>query len=461
MTTQPSFTQLVRQVVSGADRPLTLAEIEARVEMFRPVNSHSTLRVAIMTNQQIASLGGRPARYTWWPRHLAGNSFRLPLAESDLAAGTLEFNHEVLAALWHGSPRGSGGDQARVTLALTGQVGCHTEIEHVGGGWELDATPVLADWYSRQGATPEDEVIVRVLDVEARRYALELCRRSERNEPAIAARNQALADAAEAVARASKPPTLGFELVPRLVARDVYRDVPPPDPWEDVLRADLRFVPGRYCMYLAERVVNAMERDLDVPPDPGGVPRPRGNRRKVRSDEARQAWGEYLFSRGMDHLWAGWIVEAEAYYREALRIDPGHADAWVHLGNRRFEDGRVAEALGHYERAQRAAEARTIGDPAHYAAPFWLEVDSRPFMRALHGRGLCLWQMGRVDEARQVFAWMMELNPNDNQGVRFLLAGLDEGLTWEEGAARDEEQAKMEEALTRTQMGRRGTQRLH
>jgi hypothetical protein len=32
---------------------------------------------------------------------------------------------------------------------------------------------------------------------------------------------------------------------------------------------------------------------------------------------------------------------------------------------------------------------------------------------------------------------LLELNPNDNQGVRFLLYDLDEGLSWEEGAARD------------------------
>jgi hypothetical protein len=32
---------------------------------------------------------------------------------------------------------------------------------------------------------------------------------------------------------------------------------------------------------------------------------------------------------------------------------------------------------------------------------------------------------------------LLELNPHDNQGVRFLLHDLDEGLSWEEGAARD------------------------
>lgn len=470
MKTQPSFTQLVAQAVSGADRPLTLDEIKARVEMVRPMNTRNpkgTLRSAIMSNRLIASLGGRPAHYTWWPHHLAGNSFRQPLAASDLTAGTLVVNEETWAALWPDFHGGADRSQGDVTLVLTDQATHSTRIEHLVPEevvWGVDATPVLADWYRKQGATLEDELIVRVLDVDARRYALELCRRSERNEPAlaaaIAARNRALADAAEAVVRAGKPPTPYFELIPRLIARDVYRDPLPPDPWDGVLRADLRFVPSQYSVYLTEKTVDAVERDMDVPPDPWGVPRPRGNRRKARSDEARQAWGNYLFNRGMEHLWGGWDVEAEAYYREALRIDPGHADAWVHLGNRRLEEGHVAEALGHYERAQREAEARTIGDPAHYDGPFWLDLDSRPFMRALHGRGLCLWRLGRADEARQVFAWMMELNPNDNQGVRFLLADLDEGLSWEEGAARDEEQADIE-AFWRAQKGRRGTETIH
>jgi tetratricopeptide (TPR) repeat protein len=192
-------------------------------------------------------------------------------------------------------------------------------------------------------------------------------------------------------------------------------------------------------------VVNYLEREMEVPPDLDGAPQPRGDRHKARSEEARRAWAEYLFDRGMDHLWVGWSLAAEAYYREALRLDPGHADAWVHLGNQCFEAELVSEALGHFERGQAAAEVRTIGDPSRYPSPFWLDLDSRPFMRALHGRGLCLWRMGQTDEARQVFAWMLKLNPNDNQGARFLLHSLDEGLSWEESTAREESAAREEE----------------
>jgi hypothetical protein len=86
--------------------------------------------------------------------------------------------------------------------------------------------------------------------------------------------------------------------------------------------------------------------------------------------------------------------------------------------------------LACYERGIAAARARTIGDPDRYPNPFWLDVDSRPFMRAMHGKGLCEWRLGREEEARKVFEDMLRWNPNDKQGVRFLLRDVDEGLTW-------------------------------
>jgi len=469
VTTEPSFVQLVTQALMGAGRPLTLAEIKARVEMVRPVrtrNPQATLRNAISNVRLIASLGGHPARYTWWPRHLSDNTFRQPLAAADLESGTLVLNDETRRALWPDFFAGPSRSAGQVTLALADGPIIQARIEHLvpmQPVWGLSSTPALADWYRRQGATSEDALIVRVLDADARRYAMEPRRHADREEAAIAARNQALADAAEVVLRAGRMGMPDFDLIPRLIAHGAYRDPLPPDPWEGVLRGDLRFVVGMHGVDLAERLVDSLEREQEVPPDLWASPRPLGNRRKLyagltqgaRSDQARRAWGACLFDRGMDHLWAGWSLAAEAYYREALRLDPGHADAWVHLGNRRFEEGHVAEALGHYERGQAAAEARTIGDPAQYAGPFWGDVDSRPFMRALHGRGLCLWRLGQVDEARQVFTWMLELNPDDNQGVRFLLRDLDEGLSWEESMTRDEEWTKQqEEAFRRARQSR-------
>ncbi len=452
MTQEPSFTQLVTHVLMMATRPLTLVEIIARVEMMRPVdtrNPKTTIRGAINSIRQATSLGGRPARYTWWPRHLADNAFRQSLAASELGQGSLVMNKESWLVFWpdfYDSSLRSGGE---MTLTLDGGQVLQTRIQHLVHKepiWGLPPTPVLVNWYRQQGAVSKDDVIVRILDLEARRYTLSLARRAERDKEAIAARNRSLADTAEKVLRAGRMDMPVSYLIPRLVARGVYRDPLPPDSWAEVLQADLRFIVGEHGIDLVEKVVDHLEREMQVPPDLDGTPRPRGNRRKLysesakeaRVDEARQAWGEYLFDRGMDHRWVDWSWAAEAYYRETLRVDPGHADAWVHLGNVRFDEGKLDEAMACYERGQAAAEARVIGEAASYPGYFWGDLRSRPFMRALHGRGLCLWRLGRIDEARQVFAWMLELNPNDNQGARFLVHDIDEGLNWEKSMAKED-----------------------
>ncbi len=62
----------------------------------------------------------------------------------------------------------------------------------------------------------------------------------------------------------------------------------------------------------------------------------------------------------------------------------------------------------------------------------WGCINNRPFLRCLHGYGLCLWRLGRVREAEKVFTRMLWLNPSDNQGARFNLYNVKEGKAWRE-----------------------------
>ncbi|HUT21144.1 MAG TPA: hypothetical protein VM366_18470 [Anaerolineae bacterium] len=452
MPEEPSYTQLVVQVLRSAARPLTVDEILARVALVRPLetrNPASTVRNAITSERRVVTLGGRPAHYSWWPRHLAGNTFRQPLRASDLAAGTLVLAEEVWYALWPDFHAGPSRSKGTVTLHLEGGPALHTHVSHLVAGkavWGIHAESTLSAWLADQDASPNDDLIVRVLDVDGRRYALSLDRHVDRE--AIGARDRALADIAERVLRGGRDDMPYFDLVPRTIAHDAFCHPVPPEPVERVLRADLRFVPGRDAVSLTGRLVAAFEREMEVPPDPHAFSRPsgrapwRGRGIEGYEEGTRRAWAAYLFDRGMDHLWVGWPGVAEAYYHLALQLDDGHADAWVHVGNRRLDEGQVEEALACYGRGISAAQARTIGVPDRYPGPFWLDVDSRPFMRAAHGKGLCLWRLERVQEARVVFQDMLRWNASDNQGVRFLLHDLDEGLSWEESVARDETQGE-------------------
>ena len=56
------------------------------------------------------------------------------------------------------------------------------------------------------------------------------------------------------------------------------------------------------------------------------------------------------------------------------------------------------------------------------AGEFWGWHETRPFMRAKQALALCLWERNERAEAFAHFREMLELNPNDNQGIRSIFA---------------------------------------
>jgi hypothetical protein len=145
-----------------------------------------------------------------------------------------------------------------------------------------------------------------------------------------------------------------------------------------------------------------------------------------------------------------------ARYHRALegivRREPRDIDAWAHLGNYYLDlaapDGTppsgfpppgdrqrrswLRTALGHYQAGVGVAEL-ALPDPfSGFLA--WGHLDNRPFLRALHGMAVALWQLDRFDEAGQALLNMLWLNPMDNQGARDLLAPVRARARWEDAA---------------------------
>ena len=71
----------------------------------------------------------------------------------------------------------------------------------------------------------------------------------------------------------------------------------------------------------------------------------------------------------------------------------------------------------------------SLGDDFNGVLP-WGLIDNRPFLRCMHGYDLCLWRLGRFDEAERIFDRMLWLNPSDNQGVRFLIDEVKAKTAW-------------------------------
>lgn len=104
-------------------------------------------------------------------------------------------------------------------------------------------------------------------------------------------------------------------------------------------------------------------------------------------------------------------------------------DAHAHLGNLDF-DHFPEMAIRHYEVGTRIGEL-SLGRRFDGVLP-WGRIDNRPFLRCLHGFALCLWRLGRTEEAIAAFERLLWLNPSDNQGVRLLLPQVRAGGAWEE-----------------------------
>ncbi len=113
---------------------------------------------------------------------------------------------------------------------------------------------------------------------------------------------------------------------------------------------------------------------------------------------------------------------------ELLHADLRCLDAHAHLGNFAF-DHLPNDAIRHYEAGVRIGE---LSFDAHFSGVLpWGFIDNRPYLRCLHGYGLCLWRLKRVEEAATVLERLLWLNPTDNQGVRFLVGPVRKGEEWE------------------------------
>lgn len=107
--------------------------------------------------------------------------------------------------------------------------------------------------------------------------------------------------------------------------------------------------------------------------------------------------------------------------RKALKISPDCADAYVLLAEEAASSLEEAREL--YKKGVLAGE-RAIGPEMFIegVGHFWGILETRPYMRARAGLAQCLWSMDERDKAIEHLQEMLELNPGDNQGLRYTLS---------------------------------------
>jgi len=136
---------------------------------------------------------------------------------------------------------------------------------------------------------------------------------------------------------------------------------------------------------------------------------------------------DYPYPDAQAIVYDGWELldsdpkEAAKYFKKALQLDPDLPDAYNGLGDVALTRGRFKEAEQLYKTAYEKAWLR-LGTEDPPALACWLNLSTRPYMRARQGLGLLYQMLGRYDEAIKEFKELLLRNPNGNQGVRYLIA---------------------------------------
>ncbi|MFQ5793575.1 MAG: tetratricopeptide repeat protein [Candidatus Bipolaricaulia bacterium] len=132
--------------------------------------------------------------------------------------------------------------------------------------------------------------------------------------------------------------------------------------------------------------------------------------------------------RAQDLVYKGWdawddLETTERCFREALRLDPTLADAHNGLAEVAIAREDLSQAEAHYRRAYELAR-EALGTESPRAYHWWGEIETRPYMRARAGLAVIYWMTDRYAEAIAEYEALLKLNPNDNQGARYLIGPL-------------------------------------
>jgi tetratricopeptide (TPR) repeat protein len=132
------------------------------------------------------------------------------------------------------------------------------------------------------------------------------------------------------------------------------------------------------------------------------------------------------------------MKETGPFYRsklahEALSLDPNCVDAYVILANvaNTNEEAMMFSKKGMEIGEKELGKAFFKDNKGH----FWGLLETRPYMRAKAAYADAVHQLGNTMAAIREYEQLLELNPNDNQGIRYVLFGayLEEGK-WDAAA---------------------------
>lgn len=141
--------------------------------------------------------------------------------------------------------------------------------------------------------------------------------------------------------------------------------------------------------------------------------------KKIKFDKTKSSSKE----KAMDLIYKAWesdnIEEIITLAEKAIKLDENCADAYNLLAEVKAKT--PLESLELFAKGIEAGK-KSLGDEfENYKGYFWGYHETRPFMRAMAGYSDVLWHIGERSKSIEILKEMLQLNPNDNQGMRYIL----------------------------------------
>jgi tetratricopeptide (TPR) repeat protein len=138
---------------------------------------------------------------------------------------------------------------------------------------------------------------------------------------------------------------------------------------------------------------------------------------------------EEYYDKSMDYLEEDNEEKAIESLNKALTYDENYIEAIEELGLIYF-DKDIEKSREYYQKAFDLSKKDLGGYwPKELEWGIW---ENRPYMRAIQGLAMIFWREYEIEEAKKLFKMLLEMNPYDNQGIRYCMAAIYKGLNWED-----------------------------
>ncbi len=232
---QPNITELTLEVVRSSPQPLSFDEILEKILFSLPdlrKDPRRTVRHAIAQSRLVAvAVDATPRRYGWMPRLVSGSVLRHTLTESELTEGFLFYTEELRGALFPTFfEQRLRRDLSPLELLLPDGTLLELPLQHHhAASWGARLPGAFWRWLESQAAAPGDHLIFEILNGENKTCGIHFAPHRERDEQAIAWRNQEVLQAILAFLRGQRNNPPIWNTIHYLLSTGQYRHPLPPD----------------------------------------------------------------------------------------------------------------------------------------------------------------------------------------------------------------------------------------